>query len=579
LAGLPYTGDRWIAALNQEGEVTISKLIGNLNGLKSSQTAQLSRLYRRRVTGGQLFSYELAEQLVAAAWEVMRPLAVLLDRAGHVTHVVVGEGSHLPLPPLKKREAAARLSGWRAVIAHPGGGGLSRPDLVALVMNRLDCTVAIATDRPRLSEAEVYVAHMAPEADAEGNLWRVLTPMTLKQAQVFDFATLLQELEQEFAAIASAREVDTQGERAILIGVQTPESGDSEARESLAELARLAETAGAQVLDASIQKRANPDPATHIGKGKVAELALRSRELNATSVMVDAELSPSQQRKLEEAFGLKVVDRTALILDIFAQRAQTREGKLQVELAQLKYLLPRLRGVGVAMSRLGGGIGTRGPGETKLETDRRRIYTRIAHLENEVALIKKHRGTQRQGRRRSGTPQIALVGYTNAGKSTLLNKLTRSEVLAEDKLFATLDPITRKLHLPGGADVLLTDTVGFIQRLPTHLIAAFRATLEEVTEADLLLHVLDASHPNAMEHLNAVLEVLAELGAGEKPMLTVLNKVDALEDAGKLQAIEAIVHAPVAISALSGDGLPELLTVIEAELVHLRQTTSAGREE
>jgi GTP-binding protein HflX len=286
-------------------------------------------------------------------------------------------------------------------------------------------------------------------------------------------------------------------------------------------------------------------------------------------VVVDSELSPSQQAKLEDAFGLKVVDRTQLILDIFAQRAQTKEGKLQVELAQLNYMLPRLRGTGTAMSRLGGGIGTRGPGETKLETDRRRIYTRIAHLEGEVENIKKHRGMQRKSRQRRGVVQVALMGYTNAGKSTLLNALTRADVLAENKLFATLDPITRKLRLPGGDTVLLTDTVGFIQRLPTQLVAAFRATLEEVTEADILLHVIDASHPNVEEHLRAVTEVLEELEASDKPTITALNKIDLVTDPGGLEKLEQEVAHPVEISALTGDGLMDLLAEIEAHIKQL----------
>ncbi|HEY9724746.1 MAG TPA: GTPase HflX, partial [Oscillatoriaceae cyanobacterium] len=367
-----------------EGAIAISKVFGNLVGLKSSQVAQLGRLYRRRVPARQIFSYELAEQMAAAANESGRVVGVLVNRSGQVTHVVVGDAHGIQLPALRKREAAARLSGWRALLIHPGGGGLARNELVSLAMNRFDMLVAIDAEGPRVHNAEVWIAHLLPQADAEGNLWQVLEPQSIKQAQAFDFEDWLYEIEREMAEAAGGREVDTNQERAILIGVQTSDLSDAQARESLAELAALSTTAGAEVLDQSIQKRQHPDSATYIGKGKVDEIALRTRERGATMVVVDAELSPSQQAKLEDAFGLKVVDRTALILDIFAQRAQTREGKLQVELAQLKYMLPRLRGTGTAMSRLGGGIGTRGPGETKLETDRRRIYTRVAHLEQEV---------------------------------------------------------------------------------------------------------------------------------------------------------------------------------------------------
>jgi GTP-binding protein HflX len=542
------------------------QVLGNLVGLKASQTAQLSRLYRRRVPTSQIFTYELAEQMTAAAWEIDRPVAVLINRSGHVTHVVVGDPhGGMSLPMLRKREAAARLSGWRGVIAHPGGGALDKRDLMGLVMNRLDMLVAIDSEGPKPHGADVWVSHLLPEADAEGAIWSVLEPMSMKEAQAFDFESWLYDLEREMAELTAGREVDTSTERAILVGVQLPDTSDWQAKESISELEQLAKTAGAEVLDKSIQKRKVPEAATLMGKGKVEEIALRTRELNATTVIVDAELSPSQQRKLEDAFGLKVIDRTALILDIFAQRAQTKEGKLQVELAQLKYSLPRLVGSGTSMSRLGGGIGTRGPGETKLETDRRRINTRIAYLEGEVEQIKKHRGMQRKSRHKRGAVQVAIMGYTNAGKSTLLNTLTKSTVLAENKLFATLDPVTRKLHLPGGHQVLLTDTVGFIQRLPTQLVAAFRATLEEVTDADVLLHVLDASHPNVEEHYKAVIEILEALEAVDKPMITALNKVDAVTDQEALARLREMVELPVEISALTGEGLRDLLATIEGE--------------
>ncbi|MEB3196597.1 MAG: GTPase HflX [Candidatus Sericytochromatia bacterium] len=503
--------------------------------------------------------------MMLAAWEIHRSVAVLVDRVGKVTHVVVGEPGAIELPSLRKREAQARLSGWRGIVVHPGGGGINRKELVGLARNRLDVLVALDSEGPRPAQADVWLAHLLPEAEADGTLWRVMSPMSLKAALAFDFTTWLTELESSLAEAQVGRAVDSSVERAVLVGVQTPALDDTQAAESMAELAELARTAGAEVLDQTLQRRRTPNPATHIGSGKVEELALRTRELGATMVVMDTELSPSQQTKLEDALDLKVIDRTQLILDIFAQRAQTREGKLQVELAQLKYNLPRLRGVGLAMSRLGGGIGTRGPGETKLETDRRRIHQRVAHLEAEVDQIKKHRSAQRKSRTKRGIPQIAIMGYTNAGKSTLLNRLTRADVLAENKLFATLDPVTRRLRLPGGAEVLLTDTVGFIQRLPTQLVAAFRATLEEVTEADVLLHVLDASHPNVEEHVRAVQAILEDLEVGEKPYVTALNKVDQVKDQERLRALRELVPMPVEVSALTGEGLLDLLAALEAE--------------
>ncbi|MBC8000436.1 MAG: GTPase HflX, partial [Leptolyngbya sp.] len=313
------------------------------------------------------------------------------------------------------------------------------------------------------------------------------------------------------------------------------------------------------------QSRAQPDPKFFLGSGKVQELALMVQEMGANIVIVDKELSSNQQQNLAGVVGVKVIDRTELILDIFAQRAQTKEGKLQVELAQLKYTLPRLVGKGTSLSRLGGGIGTRGPGETKLEIDRRRIRERITFLERETERIKTYRDTQRRKRFDDNLPQVALTGYTNSGKSTLLNALAKADMLVEDKLFATLDPSTRRTSLPDHSPVLLTDTVGFIKRLPTSLIAAFRATLEEVAIADVLLHVVDASHPNVMEHMSSVYDVLSELGAIEKPIITVLNKTDKARKED-LEWLAAQVPNPVMVSSVMRTGLGGLLTNIQTVL-------------
>jgi GTP-binding protein HflX len=312
-------------------------------------------------------------------------------------------------------------------------------------------------------------------------------------------------------------------ERAVLVGLV---GGRHENAGSLAELARLADTAGVVVLSSVTQKMEKPDPRTFIGKGKVDEVKAEIERLDANSVIFDHELSGAQVRNLEEALDAKIIDRTQLILDIFAGRARTREGILQVELAQLSYLLPRLSGQGKNLSRLGGGIGTRGPGESKLETDRRHIRGRIDELKRQLSEVIRHRTLQRERRKKTGVFQVALVGYTNAGKSTLLRELTKADVFVEDKLFATLDPISRSLVLPGGKEIVVIDTVGFIQNLPHDLVAAFRSTLEEVNEADLLLHVVDSSSELRTEQMQVVEQVLNELGTNDKEKLTVYNKID-----------------------------------------------------
>lgn len=351
-------------------------------------------------------------------------------------------------------------------------------------------------------------------------------------------------------------------EKAILVGLDTPDTM-WDTGETMKELAQLAQTAGADVIAEVVQKRGKPDRTFYVGKGKVEEIKAVAAETGADLVIFDDELSPGQTRNLEEMLDTKVIDRTALILDIFAQRARTREGKLQVELAQLNYLLPRLTGLGGQLSRLGGGIGTRGPGETKLEVDRRRIRKRIGDLKQEIEEIKKHRRLHRQSRKSVPLPVITLVGYTNAGKSTLLNVLTQAGVLAEDKLFATLDPVTRRLPLAGGRLALLTDTVGFIQKLPHNLVAAFRATLEEVLEADLLLHVVDTSHSHARAQMDAVYSLLSELGAAETPVLTVFNKMDLPQSRLNYNLLTRDEAVSIPVSARTGQGLDNLLAEIE----------------
>jgi GTP-binding protein HflX len=354
-------------------------------------------------------------------------------------------------------------------------------------------------------------------------------------------------------------------ERAALVGLFTGPSRNFDPEHSLDELAGLATAAGADVRLRVLQERAKPDPATFLGSGKAEALAAASDEAAIDTVIFDNELTPAQLRNLESTLDRKVIDRTQLILDIFARRARTREGKLQVELAQLKYLLPRLVGSSAALSRLGGGIGTRGPGETKLETDRRRIRHRISMLSSEIDAVRRRRGQLRDRRQKSAVPTVALVGYTNAGKTTLFNLLTGGEAVASDALFVTLDPLVRKVKLPDRRELLVSDTVGFIDRLPHSLVAAFRATLEEVAGADLLLHVIDAASPDRARHIDAVAAVLGEVGAGRVPALEVFNKCDRLDTAERTR-LRALHPGALCVSALTGDGRDDVIAAMETRL-------------
>ena len=529
-------------------------VFGNTLGLKPSQLEALRRTYRRRVDAEAIVSPELARHLTEVSRDLNRQVGVFLDRKGDVEAVIVGDARKLDLPDVgRARAGESRLRGLRLVHTHLHGEPLSRDDHTDLALLRLDLVAALEVKEDGLP-GRVHFAHLVAENEA-GTLWKDEIAASVHDLDWPALSSALA-LEEEFARVRALRRTGGR-ERAILVGWGGKRRTRADAEDSLEELKELARTAGVEVLDATLQMRRDPDPRYFIGEGKLQELLLHSMQLMASMIVFDADLSPSQARHIAEATSLKILDRTQLILDIFAQRAQSADGKLQVELAQLKYLYPRLVGRDDSLSRLAGGIGGRGPGETKLEIDRRRVRDRITALERRIASLSQNRGLRRKQRNERSLPVLSIVGYTNAGKSTLLNALTASEVLVEDKLFATLDPTSRRLRFPRDREVIITDTVGFIRDLPEDLVDAFRATLEELVDADLLLHVVDAADPRHDGQIKAVEAILRDLELDGKRRLLVFNKADRLPS-GEAAAI-AHGRDGVAISALSRDGLPELL--------------------
>lgn len=529
------------------------KINGNVAGIRDTILEEMQILYTLEQPTGVFLSRELAEALADFTGRIGREISVYISRGGMIADVSIGDATTVSMPNMRLVRNIDRLCGVRCIHTHPNGSGyLSDVDLGTLNSMRLDAMVAIGVrDGKPTSVYASYVGEMVEE-ERKPLIYGPMRHDRLPQRGLLD---AIAEADARLKAPTYAV-TQSEPERTILVGIENNDGYDT-----LEELKQLAETAGVKVVAVEQQRKRPVDNATYVGSGKADELRLLGSATEADLFIFDDELSAIQIRNLEDILGAPVIDRTMLILDIFATRATTREGKLQVELAQLKYRLPRLLGAGVVMSRQGAsGVGMRGPGEKKLEIDRRRIRRRVFELEQELSEVEKQRGLRRTARKKNAVPLVALVGYTNAGKSTLLNALSDSDVLAEDKLFATLDPVVRRVMLPNGTECLLSDTVGFINKLPHELVQAFHSTLEEVHDADLILHVVDSACPHYDIQMRVVEQVLTELGAGNTPLIEVYNKADR-EDAAPRKRDGAVT-----ISAKTGLGIETLLDKVETAL-------------
>ncbi len=524
---------------------------GDLRGLRAAQRSALERTYRRRVRPEQVVSTELARHLCAVSRDLGRQVGVLLTREGAVDRVILGDARGLEIPDVGRlRGGPGRFRRLRLVHTHLRGEALSTDDLTDLALLRLDL-VAVVQAEPNGDAGAIEVAYLSPSAESDEEngdslFLRVEAPRVYELD--LDFAATIREVEREYGRHSRGRAATR--ERALVIGVR-PEDGHFE------ETVELVHSAGVEVAGELRQRRSRVHPRTVVGRGKLTEIVLQSMRAGADVAIFDIDLKPAQARAFEDATGLKAIDRTQLILDVFAQRARSRDGKLQVELAQLRYSLPRLTEKDKGLSRLAGGIGGRGPGETVLEVGRRRIRDRIRKLERQVQKLSRQRDVARSRRRDRRVPVLSLIGYTNAGKSTLLNALTRSEVATAGKLFVTLDPTSRRIRFPREGEVVVTDTVGFIAELPPDLVRAFRATLEELGDADLLLHVVDAADKAWRTKIEAVERLLDELSLNAKPLLVVLNKCDLVADE-RVRAMAGQLDA-VAVSARTRAGFGRLI--------------------
>ncbi|MEK7798151.1 MAG: GTPase HflX [Nitrospirota bacterium] len=538
---------------------------GNLTGLKPNQLRRLEHVYRRRVPEDAIISWELARFCTGLSHEIGRQIGVLINRRGAVEDVIVGNDREVVLPDLSGYRLGRRsLRGIRLVHTHLRDEPLSQDDLTDLALLRLDLIAAVGVNDDG-QPGHLYAANILPPNQA-GKPYEIWKPVALQECDVH-LGEFLRALEEELSRTRPAHLVNDDQEQAILVSVSRQSLADQE--ESLVELAELSRSAGLVVLDQVVQRPQAIHAKYLLGSGKLKEVVIKALQHGVDFLVFDQDLTPAQATAIAEVTELKVIDRTQLILDIFSRRAHSREGKIQVELAQLRYLLPRLTGKGTAMSRLAGGIGGRGPGETKLEVDRRRVRDRITHLEKQIEALARNRAQQRARRLRREVPIISIVGYTNAGKSTLLNVLTRSRVTAHDRLFDTLDTASRRLRFPADREAIVTDTVGFLRNLPEELMGAFRATLEELHDADLLLHVADISSPTLERQVAVVEGILRELGLDRVPRVLALNKADRVDPAQA--AILSARLGGVAVSAVRPETLMPLLEAVEKRLWRLTQ--------
>ncbi len=537
----------------------MAEIKGNIVGLKPNQKKTLLRLFQKRVDRESLISWELGRYLTEISLEIGRQVGILIDRKGNVLQVFVGDSKSIMISELGRfRVGKSRFRGVRWIHTHLNDEPLSQDDLTDLALLRFDAVAALET-LPNGLPGNIYAAWLQPN-DKEP--WHVEDPVPLDLFKL-DFYGLINALEQEYARKIDSRSTGQAMRKAILVGVTTNKLDDLQ--RSMTELTELAASADIEVVDVVTQKRQRLDAKFVVGSGKLTDIMITAMQKGADLIVFEGELSGSQMRAISELCELEVIDRTQLILDIFARRASSKDGKLQVELAQMKYSLPRLVLKDDFMSRITGGIGAKGPGETKIEVLRRRVKDRIAKLERDLDQLSCQRRRRRTNRQQSGTPIINLVGYTNAGKSTILRTLTGAKILVENRLFATLDPTSRKLRLPSGRKTVLIDTVGFIQDLPEDLAKAFRATLEELSDADILLHVVDISNPEFANQIMAVQQILEELALDDIPQLVVFNKIDKTAPE-ILDNVRQVWTDAVFVSALQSDSLKIMLEKLD-ELV------------
>ena len=551
-----FTKPSIVVTGHKAGGLKIASALGNLSGLKKQDIHSLERIYRRRIPPDKVFTAEAGRFIVEISSRINRQIGILVTRNGLISHVIIGDAKGIFIPGLENFPLGRKpLRGLRLIHTHLKDEPLNQDDLTDLALLRFDIIVAIGMKDSLPSR--VYSAYLTPQPDK---------PYEVMQAQNFSsykllFTPFIKALEEEMERSSFIAQ-DDKRERAILVSASTKPGYEQE--ESLDELADLADSADLMVLGRVSQRLKSVNPRHLMGPGKLKDLIIDSLSKRATLLVFDQDLSPSQMKAITELTEIKVIDRSQLILDIFARRAHSRDGKVQVELAQMKYRLPRLAGKGTAMSRLTGGIGGRGPGEMKLEVDRRRVRDRIHLLEKELKKLSGARSQRKQKRVARGIPIVSIIGYTNAGKSTLLNSLTKSDTLSEERMFATLDTASRRLRFPREREIVITDTVGFIRDLPKDLLTAFSATLEELEDADLLLHLVDVSSPRYEDHIASVEKILDDLGLSMIPSLLVFNKVDRVsaEEAGNIAArFDAI-----ALSAKDEETFPQLLKAVERML-------------